>query len=181
MDGLPVTCPARTVVDVARRGPLEYGVAAADRALALGIDPDELSAQVEQWPHRPGIRRARLAVGFADSLSESFGESFSRLVIWRIGLPTPTLQYVVDVRGVRYRSDFAWPEYNVLGEFDGRVKYSQVLDRRTAAEVVLAEKRREQHLHSVGWDVIRWGMDELRNPHQLSALLEPALRRGAKT
>ena len=179
--GLPVTSVSRTAVDVARRTRPPYGLAACDRALASGVSPSELTEQVERWPRRPGIARARRGVDLANPLSESFGESFSRWVIWQLGLPMPILQYPVDVHGRRYRSDFGWPELGVLGEFDGRIKYEGVLDdSRSLADVVMAEKRREQDLRSLGWQVTRWGMAELHEPHRLRYQLEAAFRIGVQ-
>ena len=42
VDGIPVTGPARTVVDLARAVPFAPGVAVADAALEAGLDPAEL-------------------------------------------------------------------------------------------------------------------------------------------
>ena len=177
---LPVTSMSRTAIDVARRARPPYGLAACDRALASGVSASELSEQVARWPRRPGIARARQMVALANPLSESFGESFSRWVIWQLGLPMPILQYPVECNGRHYRSDFAWPELGVLGEFDGRVKYEDgaLEDARSVADVVMAEKRREQDLRSLGWDVARWGMDELHEPHRLRYRLEAAFLLG---
>lgn len=177
--GLPVTSVSRTAVDLARRPGSPYGLAACDRALASGVTASELSEQVARWPRRPGIAWARQMVALANPLSESYGESFSRFVIWQLDLPMPILQYPVVCRGRRYRSDFAWPDLGVLGEFDGRVKYEEGPDDgRSVADVVMAEKRREQDLHSLGWDVVRWGMDELYQPHLLKHRLEAAFLLG---
>ena len=42
------------------------------------------------------------------------------------------------------RTDFAWPEYGLLGEFDGRGKYLRNLKQgQSVADVVMAEKARE--------------------------------------
>lgn len=178
--GHRATCAARTVIDMARRGMAGYGLAAADSALAAGVPAEELLEQIERWPGRPGMRRARLVAELANPLSESYGESLSRLIIWRLGLPMPVLQFPVAGPRFYYRSDFAWPELGVLGEFDGRVKYDGSLDNsRPVADVVMAEKRREQDLRSLGWDVVRWGMDELQEPSQLRTLIEAGFRRGA--
>jgi hypothetical protein len=180
--GYRVTNAARTVIDIARRGTAGYGLAAADTALASGVSPEELLEQIERWPGRPGMRRARLAAELADPLSESYGESLSRLIIWQLDLPMPVLQLPISGMGFAYRCDFAWPELGVLGEFDGRVKYDGSLGgSRVVAEVVMAEKRREQDLRSLGWEVVRWGMDELREPSRLKERIEAGFRRAARS
>lgn len=175
--GRSATGLARTVVDLARAFGVPYGLAAADFALRSGVTVDALSEQIGLWPRRPWMRRARCAVEMADPGAESFGESLSRWVMWQVGVPAPVLQHEVIVNGRRYRSDFAWPDFGVLGEFDGRVKYDlYVKPGQTAADVMMAEKRREQDLQSLGWYVVRWGMEELRDPERFRSLLESAFR-----
>lgn len=181
IDGRQVTSLPRTVVDLSRRVGWDYGLAAADQALRRGVPLADLEDQVRRWPGRPGIARARRVVALADGRSESFGESASRLVIWQLGLPAPIPQFEVLAAGRRYRSDFGWPSFGVLGEFDGRVKYGDLLPPGTsAADVLLAEKRREQHLQAAGWYVARWGMAEVRDPAALDALLRSAFRNAGR-
>lgn len=122
VDGIHRTVLARTVIDLARTGNLGMAVAAADLALREGLPPAALERQLKASTRRPGLAQARFAVGFADPLSESPGESVSRVAMWRQGLPSPVLQFEVVVGGVRYRADFAWPQWRLLGEFDGKVK-----------------------------------------------------------
>jgi len=54
VDGIPVTGPARTVVDVARAVPFAPGVVVADAALEAGLDPAQLREAVERAGRRPG-------------------------------------------------------------------------------------------------------------------------------
>lgn len=177
VDGLARTTLARTVVDLGRCGELGFAVAAADAALRRGLSPDLLMVHLGAT-RRHGIRRARTMTELADPRSESAGESLSRVAIWRLGLPTPELQYEVVVRGKRYRSDFGWPEQQVLGEFDGKVKYGDLVrPGETPADVVMREKRREADLRSLGWWVVRWTYADIWNPDRLERLLRPALFR----
>src|SRR3712207_8766182 len=50
-------------------------------------------------------------------------ESVLRWLLHEAGLPAPELQYVVrdDAGGVLGRADLAWPDQEVLVEFDGAV------------------------------------------------------------
>ena len=136
LDGIPVTSISRTIVDLARTVTYDQGVAVADRGLALGLDPSMLADHLKQARSWQGAPQARRVVGFADGLSESVGESFSRVRLSQAGLPRPTLQHeVFDDRGILIaRCDFAWPERRTVGEFDGMVKYGRLLkpgqDRR---------------------------------------------------
>lgn len=179
VDGLRRTVLARTVVDLARHGDLGFAVAAADRALRHGLTKDELSAQLVAARRRYGVAGARAMVDLVDGRSESAGESLSRVVLWRLGMPPDELQFEVNVGGVCYRSDFAWLEQRVLGEFDGKVKYGELLRAgETAADAVMREKRREGQLRAAGWWVVRWTYADVMNPDRLAELLRPALEAG---
>ncbi|MCT2042305.1 endonuclease domain-containing protein [Pseudoclavibacter alba] len=93
-------------------------------------------------------------------------------------LPTPKLQYEArDPRGSFIgRTDFAWPELGVLGEFDGRVKYDGNLGGSvTPADIIMREKEREARLRDAGFTVVRWGWDALMRPGVLERRLRQAL------
>lgn len=181
LDGLRLTDHARTAVDLARRVGLDYGLAAADATLRAGVEREALEEQLTLWPRRPWLRRARTVVTLADGAAESFGESASRLLIWQLGLPMPSLQPRFSCDGRRFRSDFGWLDRRVLGEFDGRIKYDDLLaPGQSAADVLMAEKRREQYLQSLGWYVVRWGFADLRDPQGFKRLILAAFANAAR-
>jgi hypothetical protein len=179
VDGITVTAPARTVVDVARTAPFEQAVVVADRALATGlVTPSRLAAQVVTAAGWPGAPAARRVVAFADGRSESVGESRSRTAIAAAGLPDPVLQWQVTTTGGRLlgRTDFGWPARSVIGEFDGRAKYGRLLrPGQDAGDAVFAEKRREDALRAAGLRVIRWTWADLDDFGRVAALLRAAL------
>lgn len=167
VDGLVVTSVARTVVDVARTVSFDRAVAVADQGLAVGAPKEELSACLELARRWHGCGQARRAVAFADGRSESVGESISRVRLNDLGLPPPVLQLeVFDDNGyLLARGDFGWPERKTLGEFDGKVKYGKLVrPGQTPEQVVYAEKLREDALRDDGWQIARWGWDDLRTP-----------------
>lgn len=177
VDELHRTTMPRTVVDLARSCDARLALAAADVALRRGVPPCELSAQLEAAHRRRGVAQARMIVDFADARSESPGESVSRLTLWQLGLPVPVLQYDLEIGGARYRADFAWPRWKLLGEFDGKVKYGELLaDGETAADVVMREKRREVDLRSHGWAIVRWSWAEAMHPDKLDLLVRSMLQ-----
>lgn len=181
VDGWRVTTLARTAVDLARTFEFERGVAVMDAALRLGGPREDVLALIADTPRRPGIVRARRVGAFADPLSESVGESKSRVVFDRWGIPQPVLQLEVCSRGGAFigRSDFGWPEFGVLGEFDGMIKYSGRLDLgMSGAEAIAREKQREAALRDLGWIVVRWMWDDLANPAQLVRRLNVAFSQG---
>jgi hypothetical protein len=181
-DGVVVTSLARTVLDLARTLPYPEAVATADAALRLGLEQAELEDALERAVRRPGIGAARRVVGFMDGRSESVGESFSRVVLHRLGLPPSTLQLEVrDDAGVLVgRCDFGWEEHRTVGEFDGRVKYGRLLrpDQRVE-DVVWAEKQREDAVRDLGRQMVRWTWGDLQRERILEDRLRRAFRRGS--
>ena len=177
VDRLPVTSEARTGVDVAAVESLANATIALDSLLrrwaADGVERQEahlrLTTAADRWP-RKHHRRIHRAIEFADGRAESPGESLSRVLLAGQGLPPPDLQYIV----AGYRSDFAWPGARTLGEFDGRMKY-------TEPGVLWAEKLREDALRAAGWEVARWTWDQITtNPAAVAQRLFAAFRRGSR-
>lgn len=159
LDGVPVTSLARTVADLGRSLPFEQAVAAGDRAAALGLDFGDLEVVLESMQRWPGVCQARRVANFLDSRSESVGESVSRVRIAEEGLPSPIPQReIFDLDGVLIgRVDFVWERYRTIGEFDGKIKYGDLLKPgQTAADVLFAEKLREDALRDAGWRIVRW-------------------------
>jgi hypothetical protein len=160
--GLVVTGLVRTAVDLAMTLPFRDGVVALDRALELGADRDAIAAGIEGRSER-GRARARRVVEFADGRADSVAESLARVLFDQIGAPRPVLQH-------RFRErdhpdaivDFWFPDQSVIVEFDGELKYRDAAfrDGRSPAEVVVAEKYREDRLRARsdvrGFVRLRW-------------------------
>jgi len=173
--GVPVTSLARTAVDLARAKDFTWGVIECDAVLRLGATPEALSHCVLQGRRWSGNSRARSCVAFADGRSESPLESLSRVQLHQFGLPRPAVQFEIREAGLLLaRCDFAWPEFRVVGECDGKVKYSGP----QAADAIMAEKRREESLRQVGWWVVRWGWAEALDGFALANLARRALMAG---
>src|SRR3954469_4011004 len=111
VEGVLVTDATRTVVDVARTESFESAVVAADAALRRRLtSPARLRECLERMGGVPGVRTAARVLAFADGLSESVGESRSRVVLHRLALPDPDLQVrVLRSDGSEIgRCDFGW-------------------------------------------------------------------------
>jgi len=69
--------------------------------------------------------------------------------------------------------DFFWRGINRVGEFDGLGKYlkEEFTKGRTTAEVVMAEKRREDRVRACGPTVSRWDWPMARNLAGFGAFL----------
>lgn len=180
IDGIPVTTLERTVADLARIEPFEWGVAAADAALRNGADLRLLTEFGDQALRRPGGRRLMQVLSFADGRAESAAESLSRVSIDRAGLPAPILQFEVrDAWGhVVAVCDFGWPQWRVVGEMDGRMKY-EGSEGQDPAEVILKEKNRQERIRGCGWWLTRWGWTEAVSHVRLGAQLRNAFRQAA--
>lgn len=177
-DALDLTSLARTAVDVARdTGRLECAVAAFDSALRMGVPAEELRAVFLKCRSWPGARFVSHALALADGRAANPGESWSRVVLIRQGLPPDDLQVTVsDAQGFIGYADFGW--HGVLGEFDGKVKYGIGVetDPQEAARIVWREKQREDRLRAEH-EVVRWGFADLHRPTVLATRVRAALGR----
>ncbi|GEO95263.1 type IV toxin-antitoxin system AbiEi family antitoxin domain-containing protein [Kocuria turfanensis] len=152
-NGFRATSHARTALDCARFLPVPGALALVDHALRLGVSRQELLARCAALPGHRGVRRARVVLELADPRSESVGETLTRLVVVRAGLPPPELQVEVETDLGIFRPDFVWPQARLILEFDGLVTYSGAHGR--ADHVLIAERQREKALTNRGWRVLR--------------------------
>jgi len=149
--GLPVTTPARTVLDLARSSPHTDGVVVAESALRQArterAELDRLLLDCWTWP---GIRQATRVVAFAGDRSDSALESVCRVVFAGAGLPAPEQQaLLVDERdGWFARVDFLWERHRTVVEADGRGKYGGPAD-------LWSEKLRQERIEELGYAVLR--------------------------
>ncbi|MFV0253674.1 MAG: hypothetical protein ACK5H2_10120 [Beutenbergiaceae bacterium] len=172
---IPVTTLQRTVLDCARTLPLREAIVIADAALTGGLDPHALIKRVRTIAGRPGARRAREVTRLMRPGSESAGESLTRVALVEGGLPEPEVQLPVWTPFGSYRLDMGWREWQVGLEFDGKVKYSELTD--DPAEVLFAEKERQNAIEAQGWILVRATFRDLRDPVRLCDLVGGVLRR----
>lgn len=175
-DGVLTTTPERTLLDCARLLPFDDAVVLADQAARFHVSEGRLRQRLPELAGRRGVRRAEAVLDTMEVRSESVAETLTRLLILGSHLPRPEVQWVVRGRSRRYRADFAWPDYRVIAEFDGRSKYSD--DPVGTAEEILTEHRRETEIQEQGWTVLRLDRDDLeKQPDQVITRLHQALRR----
>jgi len=152
IDGVETTDLVTTAIDVALRSDRGHALVVLDAVLRRGVDRHDLLAELESRPTRRGVQRVRALLELADGRIESAGESLALLVMHDLGLPRPELQHEFSVDGrCIARVDFWFPEQGVVVEFDGLVKYraGEVRGARTAEEVVISEKFREDAVRAV--------------------------------
>jgi very-short-patch-repair endonuclease len=153
--GLPITTVARTLCDLARHADFSNALVATDHALHTGlVSALAIEKVLELCSNWPGIAAARRVMLAADARAESPGETLSRIAIWASDLPQPKLQVTLRIGGTEYRPDFLWEHEQVIGEFDGLIKYD---DR----DVLIREKQREDRLRAAGFAFVRWGWNDV--------------------
>ena len=155
--GVPMTSPARTLVDCAREWPLDDAVVAMDAALLREhTTPGDLATAVGAARHWPGAPRAARAVSLADGRAESPLETRGRLGIVGSHLPVPQLQVEIRRSGALLAVVDGWYEDAAVAvEFDGRLKYTDPWRDRSAGQVLWEEKRREDELRALGIRFVR--------------------------
>jgi hypothetical protein len=175
--GISCMTAARAALDLAREHGVHAGVVPLDFALRWRLtDEDELQRTLAHCRRWPGVVAAREAVAAADWRSESPLESLSRLKLAAAGVPPAELQTSIGDEHGRLiaRVDFFWPQFGVVGEVDGSVKY----DADKPASLV-QEKWRQEDLERTELIVVRWGADDLRRFDRVAERLHRAFRRGA--
>lgn len=161
VDGIPVTTPARTLVDLAgavRPGRLRIGV--EDALAARKCTLEELSRCHEEL-RRPG-KRGMVAVslvlrslGPGPVRSATFLERLLRKVLVDAGLPEPVREYDAPwARDTPGRVDLAYPFARIIIEADSRRWHTRERDFE-------ADRRRDRGAQLAGWAVYRFTWRDL--------------------
>lgn len=171
--GLRATSPARTVVDLARKSDARAAVVVADSVLRRGTTKAQLRSVLHACWGWPGYRRAEAVIAFADGRAESPLESVGRVAMREQHLPPPLIQPWVGEWEAEFRVDYLFEAQRTVGEADGAVKY------RTRDDL-LREKRREDRLRDLGFEVVRFdGSDLAGDAAELARRFRRAFARAA--
>jgi very-short-patch-repair endonuclease len=169
-DGVPVTTPARTVLDLAgtaRPRALEQMVALA---LRRELTTEAELIRLAQWYRgRPGARELRVLLGHErqPAFTRSDAEALCLAEVRESGLPDPIVNGIV--RGLEV--DFHWPLAKLVLEFDGFAYHSS---RRARAR----DRQRDAALLAAGYRVMRITWEDLKHkPKATIARLAQALVR----
>ena len=190
VDGISVTSRTQTVLDMAAYLPFEQAVPAMDHVLRIdhvqklpALEKGGLRRLARQLTIGTRQARAHRVIDFADARSESPGESYSRALMYRHGLPIPELQREFHGPDGRLlgRTDFYWEEEKLVGEFDGAVKYGSPLggNQQPGRDTLLREKRREDAIRATGVGFVRWSWADLQSsPQDPDGLIQRLVRAG---
>ena len=160
------------------------GIVILDSVIDLDLGSrEQIEARYLEIAGHPFSRPLQVTVRLVRKGAQSVGESLSRHMMWTEHLPAPELQFEVrDLDGRLIGTcDFAWPEYGVLGEFDGRLKYGRILTPgQDVGEVVFAEKQREDLLREItGCAMLRLTWGDYDRPRVVRERLLRLLRRAS--
>ncbi|MCW2686187.1 MAG: hypothetical protein JWR37_1077 [Mycobacterium sp.] len=151
IQGVRVTTPARTALDLACRYRVNAAVAAIDAlARATEIKMADLDLLAQRYSGRRGIARARLSLDLVDGGAESPRETWLRLLLIRAGFPRPQTQIPVHDQFGQLIAvlDMGWQDVMVAAEYDGdhhwthRRQFNRDIERMEA-------------LTELGWIIVR--------------------------
>ncbi|HWM54793.1 MAG TPA: DUF559 domain-containing protein [Solirubrobacterales bacterium] len=139
-DGIPVTSPIRTLVDLATElSPIRVERAVNEADKRDLVDPETLQRSLADYAGQPGTPVLRhLLDRRTFRLSDSDLEVLFRPIAAAAGLPTPLTKLRIN----GYEVDFFWPELGLVAETDGlryhRTPATQARDAQRDRTHVLA-------------------------------------------
>lgn len=175
--GVPVTIAQRTVVDLGATSPW-----LVERALSTGLRMELFSVGDVDALVRRVAKRGRRGVGVIRPLldmhrvlsgkTESILEDRFIRILFDGGLQLPETQFHVFDKGGRFvcRADFAYPEYRLLIELDGRSYHSD-------SGAFQRDRDKQNRTQELGWRTLRFTWDDVhRNPEHAKATVASFLR-----
>jgi very-short-patch-repair endonuclease len=146
--GIPVTSPARTIIDYAATANATELEHALTEAFARNLaDEPRVHAAIDRAPNHAGVTnvRAILKQPGGPQRTRSGGERKMLNLIRAAGLPAPA----TDVLIAGFTADFVWPDQRLIVEVDG---YPYHRDRAAFER----DHRRDIVHRNAGYDVLRF-------------------------
>lgn len=170
LDGVPVTGPDRTLVDIATKVSLLELVQAIEFMLHRGHTTLDALAEYALTRHLDGVRRVRRVLPLVRERVESPMETLVRLMLLfaRLPEPAPNLDIVDQHGDFLARGDLVYAAYLVLVEYDG---WHHERDARQRQH----DLRRRELLERAGWRVIVVTSGDLSAPHGVVRRVHVAL------
>lgn len=162
IDGISVTGPRRTLVDIATKVNFVQLVQAMEFMLHQGHTTLTGLTDYAESRHLDGVRRTRLALPFVRERVESPMETFVRLMLVFARLPEPLPnKKIYDQHGsFLARGDMVYTSYLVLVEYDGWQHERDAQQRER-------DIGRRERLENAGWRVIVVTAGDLHKPHSI--------------
>jgi very-short-patch-repair endonuclease len=179
VDGIPVTSPPRTLLDLAA----VLSQARLDRAFnemeVIGLtDKHSIPDLLERYPRRRGSAILRSLLGDRSALRgvtrSTLEECFVALIDDN-GLPRPRLNADLAVRGRFFRVDCLWRGERLVVELDGRAAHG-------TSKAFEGDRERDRVLLAEGWRVTRVTWRQLHDePREIVEDLRQLLRCNSRT
>lgn len=160
LDGIPITTPERTWLDLAEMLTVDELVVAGDSCVRVprlefeGRDMplcslQDLQRMIDRHKGKRGLRKAKEAITLIRVGSDSPQESLLRLAIVRAGLPEPELNVpIIDDAGTRHHEpDLSYREYRIGIEYEGELHGDE-------GQIVRDIARSEKYT-ALGWTEVR--------------------------
>ena len=155
--GLPITTPARTIVDLAAvLHPSRVRFALDELSAARMVDDVGVARCLGEVarPGKPGVRALGAILdqrsGIARRPPTSWLERETLAIAAEVGLPTPRAQLRfpghLDIDGC---VDFGWPDAKLIVEADGRRWHTRIADVRR-------DRERDNQVARAGWQTLRF-------------------------
>ena len=169
-EGIPVTTPARTLLDLAAVLDEHRLARACERAEALRLgSPTSLPDLLDRYPRRPGTPAIRRLLEQQCVTPTPTRTELERLFLTLLDaehLPRP----LVNERLGEIEPDFRWPDHRLVVETDG----FEFHGTRDAFE---RDRARDRALQAAGWRVIRVTRRQLETePREIAAAIRALLR-----
>ncbi|CAH0164834.1 hypothetical protein SRABI26_01044 [Arthrobacter sp. Bi26] len=165
LDGIRMSTPARTWLDLARILPLDDLVAMGDQlvrrprpGLESRTEPwttlPELNTMLKRHPKLKGIVKAREATALIRPGADSAPETFLRLALTAAGLPEPELQLrIVPEDPYSPAADLGYRAQRVAIQYDGGHHLTREQQSR--------DNRRDESFNAAGWRYFKFNADDL--------------------
>jgi very-short-patch-repair endonuclease len=161
-DGVPVTAPALTLLDLAEVEPAMLERALNEARVNRLTSQSELAATMSRYPGHHGL--AALLPLFRAQSNDDFSREEAEGRLWELiglaALPEPRRNF--HFRG--YEIDFFWPDLRLAVELDG-YRWHSSRDRLNR------DRQRDAALTALGVQVLRFSYDQLGEPAKLVAQL----------
>ena len=165
LDGIRISTPARTWLDLASILPLADLVAIGDQlirqprpGLEVRSEPWSTAAglkgMLQRHPKLKGIVKAREAAELIRPGSDSAPESFLRLALMDAGLPEPELQVrIAEGDLFSPAADLGYRAHRIAIQYDG--------GHHLTREQQSVDNRRDECFHNAGWRYFKFNADDL--------------------
>ncbi len=168
LNGIPLTTPERTWLDLAEMLSVDELVVAGDscvrvprrefegRELPL-CSLEDLQRMIDRHKGKRGIRKAREAITLIRVGSDSPQESLLRLSLVRAGLPEPELNVPIidDAGACHHEPDMSYRKYKIGVEYEG--------EHHSDGTQIVRDIARSERYAALGWTEVRISQRHMLN------------------